>query len=189
MDLRQVCAARLLGSSPGDSAPLVGAAFGLVIAPSAHGMLCLPGHDGIDADLGHELNRALAAIALGHSLHHDDARLRTLLIGHGADSDRDRVLARVLDDTAYASAPAVDHFDRFAGAEAEHARGVVSLGTGELHVRAGHGVIEGVDDEDVHPHQRPLNASRSREKRPPLAAASCSCTRRVMPSSPRARAN
>ena len=75
-DLGQPGAAGLLGGLAGGGAPLGQGALAPVALPPGDGALGRPREHGVDADLGHQLDRELAPVALRQRLRDDQPRLR-----------------------------------------------------------------------------------------------------------------
>ena len=67
--------AGLLGGLPGGRPPAGQRPLPAVALPVGDAALRRPGHDHVHADLGHQLHRQRAAVALGQRLHHHDGRL------------------------------------------------------------------------------------------------------------------
>ena len=88
-DHRQPRPARLLGRLPGGRPPLVAGPVAPVTAPLRHRAGRRPGHDLVDADLGHRLHGQLAPVALGDALHDDQPRIGRGHVPPAADGEVD----------------------------------------------------------------------------------------------------
>ena len=92
-----------------------------------------PRDHGVDADLGHQLDRELAPVALGERLRDGQPRLRRRDRAHGPDVERDRVLADDGDHALGERPRAVADVRALARPQPPDGRRVVSLGAGQRH--------------------------------------------------------
>jgi hypothetical protein len=151
-------APRLLGGLARRRLPLGERLRGPVATPDRDRPRCGPGHDAGDADLGEELDRQLAAVALGECL--DDHQLR-----HGPRDRRDRAHHDVEPRLARRGHLALGHLTgavgqhhRLAHREAAYDDRVVRLGALDRDRRARVDARERRHQVDVQRHRRRVSA-------------------------------
>ena len=130
-DLGQPGAAGLLGGLAGGGAPLGEGALAPVALPPGDGALGRPREHGVDADLGHQLDRELAPVALRQRLRDDQPRLRRRDRARHPDLNRDRVLADGGDHSLGQRPGAVADVRPLARPQAAHRGRVMALRAGQ----------------------------------------------------------
>ena len=132
-----------------------------------------PRHDPVHADLGHLLDGQLAPVTLGDGLDDGDRGVRTGHLAPGLHGELEAAFGGPGHHALGHQAGAVGHVGALTRAQPAHGGRVPALGTGQEHdVRFQRRTV-GQEDGRLHlvpqprtAAQRPLKASRSREKNP-----------------------
>src|SRR5690606_968945 len=160
---RQPCAASLLGRFPSGGDPALVGSLAPAFAPPDDRPSGRPRNDLVDPNLGHGLNRELAAVALCEGLDDDEPGARLLLVPAPAEAELDHPPANLGDHPLGERAEAVAHQYALADPQPRHRRSVMPLRPGQ---RALVALWQRIDEKQRRAHTAILPVAHAAARQP-----------------------